>query len=77
MSVPQAIPSIHPQAELQETAFMSGLLRQRNLMLASENINLKDRIKTLEAVEKTLQSQIEHLQAQLAEHRERDHGNPA
>ena len=77
MSVPQAIPSIHPRAELQETAFMSGLLRQRNLMLASENINLKDRIKTLEAVEKTLQSQIEHFQDQLVEAGEGHHGNPA
>ena len=77
MSVPQAIPSIHPQAELQETAFMSGILRQRNLMLASENISLKDRIKTLEATEKTLQSQIEHFQAQLAEHGEGHDGNPA
>lgn len=76
MSVPQAIPAIHPQAELQETAFMSGILRQRNLMLASENIELKERIKTLEATEKMLQSQIEHFQAQLAEHGEQGNGNP-
>ncbi len=73
MSAPQTIPTIHPQAELQETAFMSGLLRQRNLMLASENIDLKERIRVLEATEKTLQSQIEHFQAQLTERGE--HGN--
>ncbi len=77
MSVPQTIPSIHPQAELQETAFLSGILRQRNLMLASENIELKERIKSLEAAEKTLQSQIEHFQAQLAEHGEHDNGYQA
>ena len=77
MSVPQAIPTIHPQAELQETAFMSGILRQRNLMLASENIELKERIKTLEATEKTLQSQIEHLHAQLAENGEHGNGDQA
>lgn len=77
MPVPQTIPSIHPQAELQETAFMSGMLRQRNLMLASENIELKERIKSLEESEKTLQFQIEHFQAQLAEHGEHDNGDQA
>ncbi len=77
MSAPQTIPTIHPQAELQETAFMSGLLRQRNLMLASENIDLKERIKALEVTEKTLQSQIEHFQAQLAEHGEHGNGDQA
>ncbi len=76
MSVPQTIPTIHPQAELQETAFMSGILRQRNLMLASENLELKERIKSLEAAEKTLQSQIEHFQAQLKEAGEVNYGNP-
>ncbi|MGQ5719931.1 hypothetical protein [Pseudochrobactrum asaccharolyticum] len=75
MSAPQTIPTIHPQAELQETAFMSGILRQRSLMLASENIDLKERIKALEATEKTLQAQIEHFQAQLAEHGERGNGD--
>lgn len=77
MSAPQTIPQIHPQAELQETAFMSGILRQRNLMLASENIELKERVKTLEATEKTLQSQIEHFQAQLVEHGEYGNGDQA
>ena len=56
---------------------MSGILRQRNLMLASENIELKERIKTLEATEKTLQSQIEHLHAQLAENGEHGNGDQA
>lgn len=77
MSASQTLPHIHPQAELQETAFMSGMLRQRNLMLASENIELKERIKSLEATEKTLQSQIEHLHAQLAEHGEHGNGDQA
>lgn len=73
MSEPQTIPQIHPQAELQETAFLSAMFRQRSLLLASENIDLKERIKNLEATEMTLRSQIEHFQAQLAEHGE--HGN--
>ena len=77
MSAPQTIPTIHPQAEMQETAFMSGILRQRSLMLASENIDLKERIKLLEATEKTLQAQIEHYQAQQAEQGEYGNGDKA
>lgn len=76
MSAPQAIPPIHPRAELQETAFLSGIFRQRCLMLASENLSLKDRITALEASEKTLHAKIEHLEGQMAETEEAHYGNP-
>lgn len=73
MSADQTIPQIHPLAELQETTFLAGVMRQRNLLLASENVALKQRIANFEEAEKTLQAQIEHLQEQLAEVR---YGNP-
>ncbi|RBO89317.1 hypothetical protein [Pseudochrobactrum asaccharolyticum] len=76
MSADQTIPQIHPLAEQQETAFFAGVLRQRNLLLASENVALKQRIANFEETEKTLQAQIEHLQEQLAEAAEVHHGNP-
>lgn len=73
MSADQTIPQIHPLVELQETTFLAGVMRQRNLLLASENVTLKQRIANLEETEKTKQAQIEHLQEQLAEVH---HGNP-
>lgn len=76
MSADQTIPQIHPLAELQETTFLAGVMRQRNLLLASENVTLKQRIANLEETEKTLQAQIDHLQEQLAEVAEVHHGNP-
>lgn len=76
MSAPQPIPQIHPLAELHETAFQLGIIKQRNLILASDNLTQKDRIKALETEVETLQSQIEHLQAQLSEAEEVNYGNP-
>lgn len=45
---------IHPLAELHETAFQLGIIRQRNLILASENLMMKERIQVLEAENKEL-----------------------
>lgn len=48
---PQPI-HIHPVAELHETLFQLGILRQRNLILASENYALKERVAALEVANK-------------------------
>lgn len=56
MSSPQAMPQhapnqpfqVHPIAELRETAFQLGIIRNRNLVLATENYALQERVTQLE-----------------------------
>lgn len=43
---------IHPLAELREVLFELGMMRNRNLVLANENHNLRERINVLEAQQK-------------------------
>lgn len=40
---------IHPMAELHETMFQLGIIRNRNLILANENYFLKERVQKLES----------------------------
>lgn len=55
---PQPI-QIHPIAELHETLFQLGILRNRNLILATENYALKDRVKELEGQVEALTAPVQ------------------
>jgi len=69
---PQSPIQIHPVAELQETLVQLGFIRNRNLILATENYMLKQRMKEMEASAQALQETIDGLHYQMAEAREKD-----